>query len=84
MLRTAIAASAVVAALGFAGAPAQAAPRICASNCSVVSGGNDSTSKVHKPPNYSQTPRAIAAHRVADPIAKRIIGKLKKIGSHFH
>ncbi|MCP3811655.1 hypothetical protein NLX62_04840 [Mycobacteriaceae bacterium Msp059] len=34
----------------------------------------------NKPPNASQTPRAIAAHRVADPIAKRII---EKIRSHF-
>lgn len=88
MLRTAIAVTAAVVGLGLAGAPAQAAPRICASNCSVAgnnSGGTTSTVRgPNKPPNASQSPRAIAAHRVADPISKRIIDKLKKISSHFH
>ena len=87
MLRTALAATVAVAALGLAAAPAQAAPRICASNCSVIgggsNGGNNPANKVHKPPNASQSPRAIAAHRVADPISKRIIDKLKKISGHF-
>ena len=89
MLRTALAAIAAVAAIGLVGAPAaQAAPRICASNCSVAGnnspGGTTSTVRgPNKPPNASQSPRAIAAHRVADPISKRIIAKLKKISSHF-
>lgn len=82
MLRTALAASAAVVSIGLIGAPAvQAAPRICPSNCSVVGSGSGSpvVRGPNKPPDYSQTPRAIAAHRVADPIAKRIIKKLKKI-----
>ncbi|MFV8232322.1 hypothetical protein [Mycolicibacterium fortuitum] len=88
MLRTALAASAAVIALGLVGAPAaQAAPRICASNCSGTNSGSGGTTTVrgpNKPPDVSQNPRAIAAHRVADPISKRIIDKLKKISSHFH
>lgn len=89
MLRTALAASAAVIALGLVGAPAaQAAPRICASNCSGTNSGSGGTTSTvrgpNKPPDVSQNPRAIAAHRVADPISKRIIDKLKKISSHFH
>ena len=85
MLRTAIAVTAAVVGIGLASAPAQAAPRICASNCSAVSGDANSTVRgPNKPPNASQSPRAIAAHRVADPISKRIISKLKKISSHFN
>lgn len=91
MLRTIIAAVAAVAAVGLAAAPAaEAAPRICASNCSGTSstgsGGAGTSSVVrgpNKPPNASQSPRAIAAHRVADPITKRIIDKINKIRSHF-
>lgn len=90
MLRTAIAVAAAVAAIGLVGVPtAQAAPRICASNCSVAgnnSGGgvNTAVRGPNKPPNASQHPRAIAVHRVADPISKRIIDKLKKVSSHFN
>lgn len=80
MLRTALAASAIVLAAGIAGAPAvQAAPRICPSNCVVIGSDSPVVRGPNKPPDYSQSPRAIAAHRVADPIAKRIIKKLKKI-----
>lgn len=86
MLRTAIAVTAAVVGIGLASAPAQAAPRICASNCSVAgnnSPGGTTVRVPNKPPNASQSPRAIAAHRVADPISKRIISNLKKISSHF-
>ncbi|WPH57653.1 hypothetical protein [Mycobacterium phage WXIN] len=82
MLRTALAAAAAVVAVALIGAPAaSAAPRICPSNCSVIPGDNSGgvVRGPNKPPDYSQSPRAIAAHRVADPIAKRIIKKLKKI-----
>lgn len=75
MLRTTLAAVAAMFAIGLIGAPvAGAAPcsgTVQSAACSTGGGAN-------KPPDVRKSPRAVAAHRVADRITKRITDKIRR------